>query len=66
MTELFQFENPNAGKTCRTCAHRQRWCLGPVGVGQYCGVRASGRTSNGLLKIKDTNLACGFYKEETR
>ena len=66
MSTLFQFENPNANKTCRTCANRQRWCLGPVRVGQYCGVRLSGRTSNGLLKIKVTNLACRFYKEENK
>ena len=66
MSTLFQFENPNANKTCRTCMHRERWCLGPVRVGQYCGVRSSGRTSNGLLKIKVTNPACGFYKEEKK
>ena len=66
MSTLFQFENPNANKTCRTCTHRQRWCLGPVRVGQYCGVRSSGRTSNGLLKIKVTNPACGLYKEKQK
>ena len=64
--ELLQFENPNDGKTCRTCSHRQRWCLGPVRVGQYCGVRSSKRTQNGLLKIKVTNRACGFYKEDEK
>lgn len=31
---------------------------------KFCGVRSSGRTSNGLLKIKVTNPACRFYKEE--
>lgn len=66
MTELFPEETPRTKKTCRTCANRQRWCLGPVRVGQYCGVRSSGRTSNGLLKIKVTNPACGFYKEEKK
>ena len=62
--ELLPFEKPNDGKTCRHCAHRQRWCLGPVRIGQYCGVRSSNRTHNGLLKIKVTNPACGFYKKE--
>ena len=62
--ELLPFENPNDGKTCRYCAHRQRWFLGPVRIGQYCGVRSSKRTHNGLLKIKVTNPACGFYKKE--
>ena len=66
MKELFPQEDPIAQKTCRTCFHRQRWCLGPVRVGQYCGVRSSGRTHNGLLKIKVTNRACGFYTEERR
>lgn len=66
MSELFQVENPNANKTCRTCMYRERWCLGPVRVGQYCGIRSSGRTSNGLLKIKVTNPACGFYKGEQK
>ena len=64
--ELFRIENPNEGKTCRTCAHRQRWCIGPKRIGQYCGVRHSGRTFNGLLKIKVTNRACDKYKEEER
>ena len=64
--ELFSVEVPNAGKTCQTCANRQRWCLGPVRVGQYCGVRYSNRTHNGLLKIKVTNPACGKYKEEEK
>ena len=64
--ELFRIENPNEGKTCRTCANRQRWCLGPVRVGQYCGVRHSGRTHNGLLKVKVTNSACYKYKEDEK
>ena len=65
MTELL-FEVPlgNSDKTCRTCAHRQRWCLGPKRIGQYCGVHLSKRTHNGLLKIKVTNRACDKYKEE--
>lgn len=30
---------------------------------QYCGVRKSNRTYNGLLKIKVTNPACMAYEE---
>lgn len=66
MGELFPEDNPNANKTCRTCVNRQRWCLGPVRVGQYCGARLSKKTHNGLLKIKVTNPACGFYREEEK
>jgi len=66
MTELFPEETINANRTCRTCANRQRWYIGPVRIGQYCGVRFSKRTTNGLLKIKVTNPACGFYKEERK
>lgn len=62
--ELFQVSNPNNGKTCRTCAHRQRWYIGPKRVGQYCDARFSKRTSNGLLKIKVTNSACSKYLGE--
>lgn len=47
--------------TCRTCVHRQRWECGGRVI-QYCGVRRSGRTFNGLLKIKVTNQACKLYK----
>ena len=50
-------------KTCRTCAKRQRWQCGGSII-QYCGVRKSNRTQNGLLKIKVTNPACELYDEE--
>ena len=49
-------------KFCRTCAHRQPWESGQRTI-QYCGVRKSNRTYNGLLKIKVTNPACMAYKE---
>lgn len=52
-------------KTCRTCANSQPWeCGGSGRVIQYCGVRKSKRTVNGLLRIKVTNPACELYKEE--
>jgi hypothetical protein len=50
------------GKTCRTCMHRQRWQCDSKVI-QYCGVRKSNRTDNGLLKIKCKNEACEGYEE---
>jgi hypothetical protein len=50
-------------KTCKTCCHRQRWEFNSK-VFQYCGVRKSNRTSNGLLKIKCKTKACNLYNEQ--
>ncbi len=50
--------------TCNTCHHRQRWQCNSK-VFQYCGIRKSNRTSNGLLKIKCKDKACQLYKPET-
>jgi len=47
--------------TCQSCTHRQRWQCGGSII-QYCGVRKSNRTNNGLLKIKVTDPACPLYK----
>lgn len=47
---------------CKTCKHRQPWACGGRNI-QYCGVRKSKRTTNGLLKIKTTNPACELYLE---
>ena len=47
--------------TCKTCEHRQRWECNSK-VFQYCGVRKSNRTENGLLKIKCKDAACPLYK----
>jgi hypothetical protein len=63
---LFDFpenKNDNSAKlaTCNTCEHRQRWQCNSK-VFQYCGVRKSNRTTNGLLKIKCKDLACPLYK----
>lgn len=49
-------------ETCRTCKHRQRWECG-ASIIQYCGVRKSNRTFNGLLKIKVHFKACMQYKK---
>lgn len=50
-------------KTCLTCEHRQRWNCNSK-VFQYCGVRKSKRTDNGLLKIKCKDKACEMYVEK--
>ena len=58
---LASMTKPKQTKTCRTCAHRERWECGGRII-QYCGVRKSNRTYNGKLKIKVTNEACASYK----
>ena len=60
--ELEPIESTNNGLTCNTCEHRQRWKCNSK-VFQYCGVRKSNRTSNGLLKIKCKNPACRQYEQ---
>ena len=50
-----------AGLTCNSCEHRQRWQCNSK-VFQYCGVRKSNRTENGLLKIKCKDAAYPLYK----
>lgn len=63
MIELFpDFQQANDDKTCRSCDHRQRWECGGKVI-QYCGVRSSNRTDNGLEKIKCKDRACPKYKE---
>lgn len=46
----------------KTCIHRQRWECGGRVI-QYCRIRNSNRTFNGLLKIKVTNPACVYYRD---
>ena len=64
METLFEIEpvKPMNGKTCKDCAFRQRWECNSVVV-QYCGVRKSNRTNNGLLKIKCKSTACNLFKK---
>ena len=50
-------------ETCNTCKHRQRWRCNSK-VFQYCGVRKSNRTDNGLLKIRCKDKACDSYKKD--
>lgn len=60
--KLFEVDKKSARcETCRTCANRERWQCGGSII-QYCGVRKSNRTFNGLLKIKVTMPACEVYK----
>lgn len=49
--------------TCRSCIHRERWQCGGSII-QYCGMRKSNKTQNGLLKIKVSDPACPIYKKE--
>lgn len=52
---------PDNGLTCRDCDHRERWQCGSIVI-QYCGVRKSNRTDNGLLKIRCKDKACTLFK----
>jgi len=52
------------GLTCNSCEHRQRHECNSK-VFQYCGVRKSNRTANGLLKIKCKTDACPLYQRCT-
>jgi hypothetical protein len=49
-----------SGLTCNSCEHRQRWECNSK-VFQYCGVRKSNMTDNGLLKIKCKTDACPLH-----
>ena len=66
MEKLFKLSytgsKPKLGNeyTCNSCEHRQRWQYNSK-VFQYCGVRKSNRTNNGLLKIKCKDVACVSY-----
>ena len=63
--KLFDVPETHNGLTCKTCEHRQRWQCNSK-VFQYCGVRKSNRTGNGLLKIKCKTKACSLYKKEVK
>jgi hypothetical protein len=64
MDKLFEIEEqvPKSKNTCNTCEHRQRWECNSK-VFQYCGIRKSNRTNNGLLKIKCKDAACPLFEE---
>ncbi len=57
-------EKPKRTETCGTCKYRQSYEYDSSGIiHQYCKVRKSNRTINGLLKIKCKNEACLMYKK---
>lgn len=57
---------PHVGHTCRECDNRQRWQADHANtIQQYCGVRHSRRTRNGLLKIKCNQPACCLFKNDS-
>lgn len=64
MEKLFEVEEENKKLTssCKDCEHRQRHECNSK-VFQYCGVRKSNRTNNGLLKIKCKDVCCPLFKE---
>lgn len=65
--QFFLFDIPNIPikkiKTCKNCGHRQRWECGTKII-QYCVIRKSNRTCNGLLKISTNKLACKYYFDD--
>ncbi|MFT7155267.1 MAG: hypothetical protein ACI8Q1_000268 [Parvicella sp.] len=65
--ELFDLsaQSQLKGKTCRMCIHRQPWEAGSKVI-QYCGLRKSNRTQNGLLKIRAKDAACASFKGEEK
>ena len=65
LEELFKADADHPMRTCGTCKHRQRWECNSK-VFQYCAVRRSKRTSNGHLKIKCKQPACGMYQEDKK
>lgn len=60
---LFEIPEKQTNETCLNCEHRQRWECNTKVI-QYCGVRKSNRTSNGLLKIKCKDKACELFKKQ--
>ena len=59
------FELPEKeDRTCRECNHAGYETTDSNKRYYYCTIRASGRTYNGLLKIKLKNLACRFFKQK--
>ena len=62
MDSLFEVEPKKIINTCKNCEHRQRWECNSK-VFQYCGVRKSNRTDNGLLKIKCKDTCCALFQE---
>lgn len=69
METLFDLdtETPVREERCRDCVHiqhRRNWWGGLLG--SYCGIKKSGRTENGLLKIKGKDIACSDFESARR
>jgi len=60
--KLFEVEEKKSENTCKDCVHRQRWQCNSKVI-QYCGIRKSNRTNNGLLKIKCKDKSCNLFKK---
>jgi len=56
-------EHPAPQRKCGTCKHIQRWECNSKHF-FYCGVTPSGRTENGLLKVKRKTQVCAAWKSE--
>lgn len=67
MEKLFEIEEklPEIKNTYLNCEHRQRWECNSK-VFQYCGIRKSNRTNNGLLKIKCKDAACSLFETQKK
>ena len=61
MEKLFDIEAKKIKEKCKDCHHIERWQCN-YKVFFYCGAKRSGRTTNGKLKIKANNKACGSFK----
>ena len=61
MEKLFEIEPKNIKEKCKDCDYFERWhCNSKVFF--YCAARRSTKTSNGKLKIKANDKACGSFK----
>lgn len=57
---LFDLDTiPDKKETCKDCKNKIRLQFNNTGI-YYCKVKKSGRTHNGLLKIKLKNKACNL------
>lgn len=62
---LFDIPPEKPKHTCLTCAHRQRWQCGGSII-QYCRIRKSNRTFNGLMKVQGKYPACPAYHPDSK
>lgn len=53
-----------ANHYCRQCGNLLRTCGKPKNAILYCQVRKSGRSKNGLLKVKSNQPACILFTNQ--